>query len=120
MCREAFHLWKTGIRGRRWQSLFLEKQYRLSTASIILGVSGGVLYASHEAWTYTNLMKQAILSFHPSVGGPGRIDMVPVIFLFGGMLISGWQSGKWRLRLRGNHSWFRHFLGGCSWGRGLC
>ena len=115
---EFFRLWRTRVKGHRWQSLFLAKQYRLSTAAIIIGVSGGVLYVSHEVWTYTNLIKQTILSLQSSIDPPSLIEVIPICFLFCGMLISARQSGKWRLRWRSNHSWLRHAAGGILMGTG--
>jgi hypothetical protein len=118
LCWEIWHLWYTRPRRHRWPSLFWAKQYRLSTAAMIVGLSGGVLYASHEVWTYTNLVKQTILALRPSVGFPRLIDMIPVCFLFGGMLLSALQSGRWRLQWRGYRSWLRHAVGGLLMGAG--
>lgn len=115
---EVWRLWQTRTRTRRWRSLVLAKHYRLSTAAVIVGLSGGVLYAAHDVWTYTNLARQAILALRPTVGSPRFIDMIPVGFLFCGMLLSAWQSQRWRLRWRSDRSWLRHAVGGMLMGAG--
>jgi hypothetical protein len=48
LCWEIFRLWKTREKGRSLSQLFLSKYYRLSTAALVLGFSGGVLYALYD------------------------------------------------------------------------
>jgi len=47
LCWEIFRLWKSRAKGNSWIQLFLSRYYRLSTAALVLGFSGGVLYALH-------------------------------------------------------------------------
>jgi uncharacterized membrane protein YedE/YeeE len=45
LCWEIIRLWKTRARDRSWKQRILSRYYRLSTAALLLGFSGGVLYA---------------------------------------------------------------------------
>ncbi len=53
LCWEIFRLWRSRAKGDSWVQLFFSRHYRLSTAALLLGFSGGVLYTLHDAWTYT-------------------------------------------------------------------
>jgi uncharacterized membrane protein YedE/YeeE len=46
LCWEIFRLWKSRAKGNSWIQLFLSRYYRLSTAALVLGFSGGVLYGA--------------------------------------------------------------------------
>jgi hypothetical protein len=42
--------------------LLFARNYRLSTAALLIGISGGLLYALHDSWTYTYMLKNQIQS----------------------------------------------------------
>ena len=69
---EIFRLWKSRAKGTSWIQLFLSKYYRLSTAALVLGFSGGVLYALHDAWTYTNALKRQVQSLWQPIEQPNN------------------------------------------------
>lgn len=118
ICWEVCRLWKTGAKGCDWRQLFLSRYYRLSTAALVLGFSGGVLYALHETWTYTNALRQKIQSLWMPVEIPEFTSLLLFFALFGGMLLSAVQRGSWRLQWRPTQKWPRHIVGGALMGAG--
>jgi len=118
LCWEIFRLWRSRARGNSWIQLFLSRYYRLSTAALGLGFSGGVLYVLHGNWTYTNALKRQVLSLWRPIEPPVTIHLILFLALFGGMLLSAWQRGSLRLRWRRLETWPRHFIGGTLMGAG--
>ena len=115
---EIFRLWKSRAKGNNWVQLFLSRHYRLSTAALVLGLSGGVLYALHDAWTYTNALKRQVQSLWQPIEQLVRVNLLLSIALFCGMLLSAWQRGSLRLRWRRIETWPRHLIGGTLMGAG--
>ena len=115
---EIFRLWKSRAKGTSWIQLFLSKYYRLSTAALVLGFSGGGLYALHDAWTYTNALKRQVQSLWLPIEQPVTINLILFIALFSGMLLSAWQRGRISLRWRRIPTWPRHLIGGTLMGSG--
>ena len=118
LCWEIFRLWKSRAKGNSWIQLFLSRYYRLSTAALVLGFSGGVLYALHDAWTYTNALKRQVQSLWQPIEQPLTINLLLFIALFCGMLLSAWQRGSLRLQWRRIQTWPRHLIGGTLMGAG--
>ena len=52
------------------------RYYRLSTAALLLGLSGGVLYTLHDAWTYTSVLKRQVQSLWQIVEQPAAINLL--------------------------------------------
>ena len=92
--------------------------YRLSTAALLLGSCGGVLYVLHDAWTYTNVLKQEVQSLWHLNEQPGTIKLLFFLALLCGMILSAWQRGSLRLRWRRIQAWPRHLMGGALMGAG--
>ncbi|MGD9363435.1 MAG: YeeE/YedE thiosulfate transporter family protein [Desulfobacterales bacterium] len=42
---EIFRLWRSRAKEINWNQLFLSRNYRLSTGALVMGISGGALYA---------------------------------------------------------------------------
>ena len=117
-CWEIVRLWKSRAKGNSWIKLFLSRYYRLSTAALVLGISGGVLYVLHGSWTYTNALKRQVQSLWQPIDQPVTINLLLFIALFCGMLLSAWQRGSFRLRWRRIQTWPRHLIGGTFMGAG--
>ena len=115
---EIFRLWPPRANGSSWCQLLLPKYYRLSTAAVLLGISGGVLYALHGSWTYTNALKRQVQSLWMPIEQPVIINLVLFLALFGGMLLSAWQGGIFKPRWRRLKAWPRHLIGGALMGAG--
>ena len=118
LCWEMFRLWRSRVKGNSWIQLFFSRHYRLSTAALLLGFSGGALYTLHDAWTYTNAIKRQVQSLWLPIEQPVAINLLLFLALFGGMLLSAWQRGSLRLRWRRIPAWPRHLVGGTLMGVG--
>ena len=77
-----------------------------------------MLYALHDAWTYTNALKRQVQSLWQPIEQPVTIHLILFIALFSGMLLSAMQRGKIRLRWRRIQAWPRHLIGGTLMGAG--
>jgi len=117
-CWEIIRLWRSRDKGKSWRQLFLSRHYRLSTAALLLGSCGGVLYVLHDAWTYTNVLKQEVQSLLLLNEQPATIKLLFFLALLGGMILSAWQRGSLRLRWRRIKAWPRHLMGGTLMGAG--
>ena len=89
LCREAFRLWKTRAMGFGWRQLLLSRRYRMSTAALVLGFSGGGLYTLHDTWTYTNVLKQNVQSLWLPIEKPETISLLLFLALVFGDAIVG-------------------------------
>lgn len=96
----------------------LSAQYRLSTASVFMGATNGLLFSLYGNWTYTATLVR---------GARGLADEARwldpyALALFGtllcGMALSSWQRRSFRLRLRPRLSWIRNSVGGLLMGTG--
>jgi hypothetical protein len=117
-CWEIVRLWRSREKGKSWRQIFFARHYRLSTAALLLGSCGGVLYVLHDAWTYTNVLKQEVQSLWHLNEQPGTINLLFFLALLGGMILSAWQRGSLRLRWRRIQAWPRHLMGGILMGAG--
>ena len=117
-CWEIIRVWRSRDKGKSWRQLFLSRHYRLSTAALLLGSCGGVLYVLHDAWTYTNVLKQEVQSLLLLNEQPATINLLFFLALLGGMILSAWQRGSLRLRWRRIQAWPRHLMGGILMGAG--
>jgi uncharacterized membrane protein YedE/YeeE len=117
-CWEIVRLWRSRAKGKSGRQLFFSRHYRLSTAALLLGTCGGVLYVLHDAWTYTNVLKQEVQSLWHLNEQPGTIKLLFFLALFCGMLLSAWQRGSLKLRWRRLKAWPRHLMGGTLMGAG--
>jgi uncharacterized membrane protein YedE/YeeE len=115
---EIFRLWRSRAKGRGWRHQLFSGYYRLSTAALLLGFSGGTLYALHESWNYTNVLKQQVQSFWHLAEQPMTINLFLFLALFVGMCLSSWQRGSIRLRWKRVKAWPRHLIGGILMGIG--
>jgi uncharacterized membrane protein YedE/YeeE len=118
LCWEIFRLWRSRAKGSSWIQLFFSRHYRLATAALLLGFSGGVLYALHDAWTYTNGLKRQVQSLWQPIEQPLTINLLLFLALFCGMLLSAWQRGSIKLRWKHTKTWPRHIIGGTLMGAG--
>lgn len=93
--------------------------YRLSTAALIIGVSGGLLYGLQGAWTYSNYLKSAIESVHRHSAPASVFQGWLFAALLAGMVASAAQRGSFRPRFRcKNAELARRYMGGTVMGFG--
>ena len=51
----------------------LAPAYHLSVAAALMGLAGGLLYASQGAWSYTNYLRNEVLHLRAAAGAPTRL-----------------------------------------------
>lgn len=95
---ELVRLWRSRPRGATLWQLPAIDTYRLSTAALVIGVSGGLLYGLIGQWTYTSLLRNAIEGTNPGGPAPGFFQASLVAALFVGMVASALQRGSFRVR----------------------
>lgn len=115
---EVMRLWRTRPRQAGLRGLLLASAYRLSTASLVIGLGNGVLYALHGPWAYTSVVGD--LGGYAMADGswPNTIGIVLFLALFAGMVASSVQRRgiAWEVRPRLN--WLRNAFGGYLMGVG--
>ncbi|MEM7223546.1 MAG: YeeE/YedE thiosulfate transporter family protein [Pseudomonadota bacterium] len=115
---ELTRLWRRRDRSQNLKARGLSPRYRLSTAAMLIGLSGGALYLLNGDWVYTANLTQGVEWF---MGG----DAAPPLangLLFGAVLIgiwlSAWQRQAFALRWPRIGPGLMHLLGGVLMGLG--
>ena len=91
----------------------LAPTYHLSVAAAVMGLAGGLLYASQGAWSYTNFLRSEVLYRLGAARAPTAWHGVLVVGLLAGMAGSALLRGSlaWRWPDRAT-VWLRHAAGG--------
>lgn len=97
----------------------LAPSYHLTASAALMGLAGGVLYATQGAWSYTNHLRTSVLHAWPGGQTPSAAHTALVAALVIGMLASAWQrrSLVWR-RPPTWRAGIRHAGGGVLMGAG--
>lgn len=115
---EAVRLWRTREKGvPLWQRL-VSRQYRLSTAALLIGLSSGIIFLNYGSPGYTTTYQQVIEGFIGSRPFPQATRVLVLLSVLAGMLISTLQRRGFRLDARPRRIWLRHFAGGTLMGLG--
>jgi hypothetical protein len=115
---EAGRLWRTRAPAARLRELAVARQYRLSTAAMLIGLANGVLYLVDGAWGYTGTLQQSVEGWLQIRMWPGSAQWILFAALFAGMLVSTWQRGSLRIERPPGRAWVRTLLGGSLMGLG--
>ena len=101
-----------------WRQRLLAPHYRLSTAAVLMGFSGAMLYALFGVWPYTRLFGQT--ASHAATGTPPPSAILWLLFvaLVGGIGLSAWQGRRFRWQWRPERSWVSYGTGGVLMGLG--
>jgi hypothetical protein len=114
---ELRRIWRTrpriGIR-----RLAASDVYRLSTAAMLIGISGGVLNVLLGSWTYTYYLRTAIASAQRDATAPMPILAGLLAALLAGMVVSAVQRGSFEFRWGGTGGALKHLAGGALMGIG--
>ncbi|HQU88734.1 MAG TPA: YeeE/YedE thiosulfate transporter family protein [Denitromonas sp.] len=102
----------------RWRQRLVAPAYRLSTAALLMGVSGGILFGGYGAWTYTNFLRTEAGSWLGASMPPAAGHGLLLLALLGGMVLSALQRGSFRVRLGAPIELARRFGGGLLMGLG--
>lgn len=116
--RELARQWRPSDAAARWRDRLTHPSYRLSSAAIVLGLTGGVLYMLQGAWTYTSFLQAEAGSWLGAAPPPAAVHGVLFAALFAGMLLSALQRRSFSLRLSRRAHLGRHLAGGLMMGAG--
>ncbi len=122
MIWEIVRLWRTAPTAR-WWTLLLSPQFRLSTASAVIGVINGILYAYLGTWSYTHTLRRGLGNLVVPVDvGADQLRMAMLWWLFlallVGVLVSSLLNRHFVLTWRPRTEWRGYFWGGILMGLG--
>lgn len=105
-----------------WRQRMLAKQYRLSSAAIIIGLSNGILFTFIGAWTYTNTLRRTVSNAFSTQANDAQSMMLVwwlFIALFAGAMISALIDRRCKLQWRPRRAWTGYLSGGLLMGIGV-
>ena len=114
---ELPRVWRNRPKHLHVREMALAPQYRLSTAALLIGVAGSVIYLLFGSPGYTITLQnlvQSLIGYAP----PSAIRVVLLLAVLAGMLASTLQRGSFRLDWRPQRSWLRNIFGGALMGLG--
>lgn len=111
--------WMRALRKHRLRDVVLAPAYHLAAAAALMGLAGGLLYASVGAWSYTSHVRTTLAAGLVQAPPASLWHSTLVVALLAGMLVSALQrrSLAWQ-RPRRALTWVRHGLGGLLMGVG--
>jgi uncharacterized membrane protein YedE/YeeE len=115
---EAIRLWRTRPRGKDIGDLVLSPKYRLSSAALLIGLSGSAIFLLFGSAGYTStfeLVIEGALGTRPWPIAGRWFLLLAVLF---GMLLSTIQRGAFRADWRPRAAWLRNLGGGMLMGLG--
>jgi hypothetical protein len=115
---ELFRLWRTRDRNARLGDLILARRYRVSTAAMLMGLTGATLFLLYGAFGYTSTFELLIERAFGTAAMPSTMRWVLLLAVLAGMLISTLHRGGFRLDLRPRPGWVLNFIGGALMGFG--
>jgi uncharacterized membrane protein YedE/YeeE len=116
---EAARLWRTRPAGVRIRDLALSPKYRLSSAAMLIGVTGGAIFLIYGSASYTGTVQQLVEASRGMQGFPATERWVLLVAALTGMLLSTLQRGSFRLDWRPRRIWLRNVCGGLLMGLGV-
>jgi hypothetical protein len=116
---ELVRLWRTRPAGAGLRSLVCARQYRLSTAALLMGVASATLVLMYGPLGYTSTFEQLIESGLGTRPSPTAVRWILLIAVLLGMLLSTLERGSFRVDWRPRRNWIRNLLGGLFMGLGV-
>lgn len=115
---ELIRLWRTRPPGSTLRDMVLAKQYRLSTAALLIGLASGTIFLLFGSPGYTTTLQQVIESQFGTRPPPAYGRWIVLGAVLFGMLASTWQRKSFRIDWRPRWSWSRNIIGGILMGLG--
>jgi uncharacterized membrane protein YedE/YeeE len=115
---EGLRLWRTREPGLSLRELVLARRYRLSTAAMLMGVSGALLFLMYGSFGYTATFELLIERALGTGVPPPPTRWMLLIAVLAGMVISTLLRRSFRLDLRPRRGWLMNFGGGMLMGFG--
>lgn len=116
--RDGLRLWRSRDRATNVLRRLGNPAYRLSSAGVIIGIAGGILYTLQGAWTYTNFLRNRVAADLWDTPSTTGLHGFLVLALFAGMLLSSWQRHSFALKFDWRAGLGRHLAGGILMGVG--
>ena len=115
---EAVRLWRSRDRSMRLVDLLLATRYRLSTAALLIGLPGALLFLLFGPFGYTATFELVIEGAFGTRPWPPTMRWVLLIAVLCGMLASTVQRGSFRIDWRPRREWLLNAAGGAFMGFG--
>jgi len=115
---EAIRLWRTRPASHRFVDLILAKRYRLSTAAMLMGLSGALLFLAFGPFGYTSTFELIVESALGTSVPPSTARWTLLVAVLAGMLASTLQRDSFRVDWRPRRAWLMNFGGGMLMGFG--
>jgi uncharacterized membrane protein YedE/YeeE len=116
---EAARLWRTRPAGVRIRDLALSPKYRLSSAAMLIGLAGAVIFLMYGSASYTGTVQQLVEASRGMRGFPATERWVLLVAALVGMLLSTVQRGSFWLDWQPRWMWLRNICGGVLMGLGV-
>jgi len=115
---EGVRLWRTRDISAGFADLVLAPRYRLSTAALLMGLSGVLLFAGHGSYGYTTTFELVIQGALGARGWPPVERWLVLLAVLVGMLLSTLQRRSFRIDWRPRGVWLANWSGGLLMGLG--
>jgi uncharacterized membrane protein YedE/YeeE len=115
---EAVRLWRSRDRDARFIDLLLASRYRLSTAALLIGLPGALLFLLFGPFGYTATFELIIEGSLGTRPWPSTTRWVVLVAVLAGMLASTLQRGSFRIDWRPRPQWLLNGAGGALMGFG--
>jgi hypothetical protein len=116
---EFVRLWRTRPAGSSLRALVCARQYRLSTAALLMGVASATLVLLYGPLGYTSTFEQLIEAAFGTRPWPTSVRWILLVAVLVGMLLSTLERKSFRVDWRPRRNWIRNFLGGLLMGLGV-
>jgi uncharacterized protein len=116
---ETVRLWRTRPPKASPRELILSPQYRLSTAAMLMGLAGGMIYIVQGPIGYASALQQGIEALLGRRDPPEIARWVVLAAVMTGMLISTLQRKSFHLDWKPRPSWGMNLFGGALMGLGV-
>jgi uncharacterized membrane protein YedE/YeeE len=115
---EAARLWRTRQTDMSLRELILAKRYRLSSAAMMIGLSGGQLFLLFGPFGYTATFALVIEGALGTRGWPAAARVILMLAVIAGMVLSTVLSRSFKLNWRPRAAWLYNIVGGVLMGFG--
>jgi len=115
---ELPRIWTRRPKGTPLKHMILAPQYRLSTAALLIGISGTVIFLLIGSPGYTITLQSYVQGLVGHGARPNAARGILLLAVLSGMLVSTLQRGSFRLEWRPDLSWLRNIFGGALMGLG--
>ena len=102
----------------RLKHLVMAPQYRLSSAALLIGISGAAIFLLIGSPGYTITLQNLVQGLVGNGMMPSAARLILLLAVLAGMLASTLQRGSFRLDWRPQLSWLRNIFGGALMGLG--